>query len=134
MLSVKDRALHDKVQNLRLTQYTERGANTGFVDIKNTDPVGPSCNPYEIVIGAVTTKMALCLPCSVFMVAQGYFPTSIHLGRGKSRAPLYPPYSPGGEAEGNELTVIRDLNYSWRGQCAEWVALRDVYKRQAVAP
>ena len=85
--------------------------------------LGPSCAPYEIAVGAVTTKMASCLPCTLFMVAQGYPPTSIHLGRGESWAPLYQPYNPGGQAEFNELAVIRDLNNSWRARCAEWLSL-----------
>ena len=85
--------------------------------------LGPSCTPYEIAVGAVTTKMASCLPCTLFMVAQGYPPTSIHLGRGESWAPLYQPYNPGGVAEDNELAVIRDLNNSWRERCSEFLAL-----------
>jgi hypothetical protein len=85
--------------------------------------LGPSCSPYEIAVGAVTTKLASCLPCTLFMVAQGYPPTSIHLGRGESWAPLYQPYNPGGQAESNELAVIRDLNNSWRAKCAEFLAL-----------
>jgi hypothetical protein len=85
--------------------------------------LGPSCTPYEIAVGAVTTKMASCLPCTLFMVAQGYPPTSIHLGRGESWAPLYQPYNPIGQAEVNELAVIRDLNNSWRARCAEFLAL-----------
>jgi hypothetical protein len=45
VLSVKGQALYDKIKNQQLTQYTGRGAYTGFVDNKNTegntDPVGP---------------------------------------------------------------------------------------------
>ena len=67
--------------------------------------------------------MAPCLPCTLFMVAQGYPPTSVHLGRGESWAPLGQPYYPGGEAENNALAVIRDLNNSWRAKCPEWLAL-----------
>lgn len=85
--------------------------------------LGPSCTPYEIAVGAVTTKMASCLPCTLFMVAQGYPPTSIHLGRGESWAPLYQPFNPDGQAEANELAVIRDLNNSWRARCSEFLAL-----------
>ena len=61
--------------------------------------LGPSCTPYEIAVGAVTTKIAVRIrvPCTLFMVAQGYPPTSIHLGRGESWAPLYQPYNPGGQ-------------------------------------
>jgi hypothetical protein len=32
-------------------------------------------------------------------------------------------YNPGGQAESNELAVIRDLNNSWRAKCAEFLAL-----------
>ena len=45
VLSVKGQALYEKIKNHELTQYTGRGAYTGFVDNKNTeentDPVGP---------------------------------------------------------------------------------------------
>ncbi len=85
--------------------------------------LGPSCTPYEIAVGADTTKMASCLPCTLFMVAQGYPPTSIHLGRGESWAPLYLPYNPDGQAEAGEREVIRDLNNSWREKCAQYLAL-----------
>ena len=46
--------------------------------------LGPSCTPYEIAVGDQTKKMASCLPCTFFMVATGYPPNSIHLGRGES--------------------------------------------------
>jgi hypothetical protein len=72
--------------------------------------LGPSCTPYEIAVGDQTKKMASCLPCTLFMVATGYPPTSIHLGRGESWVPLYEPYNPGGRTEANELAVVRDLN------------------------
>src|SRR5262249_32130039 len=85
--------------------------------------LGPSCTPYEIPVGAATTKLASCLPCTLFMVAVGYPPTSIHLGRGESWAPLYLPYNPNGEGESNELAVIRDLNNSWREKCKQFLAL-----------
>jgi hypothetical protein len=50
--------------------------------------LGPSCTPYEISVGKVTTKMASCFPCTLFIDALGYPPTAIHLGRGESWAPL----------------------------------------------
>src|SRR5207247_9994512 len=85
--------------------------------------LGPSCTPYEIAVGSDTKKMASCFPCTLFMVAQGYPPTSTHLGRGESWAPLYRPYNPGGAEEFNEPAVIRDLNNSWRERCAEYLHL-----------
>ena len=59
--------------------------------------LGPSCAPYEIAVGDQTTKMASCVPCTLFMLAQGYPPTSTHLGRGESWAPLYETYNPDGK-------------------------------------
>jgi hypothetical protein len=85
--------------------------------------LGPSCTPYEIAVGDLTKKMASCLPCTLFMVAAGYPPTSTHLGRGESWAPLYEPYNPGGHAEPNEPGVIRDLNNAWYAKCTEFITL-----------
>src|SRR5262249_50803674 len=68
--------------------------------------LGPNCEPYEIAVGDVTKKMASCLTCSLFMYATGYPPTSIHLGRGESWAPLYQPYNPNGPAGDHEAAVI----------------------------
>ncbi|MGE0680274.1 MAG: hypothetical protein AB7P69_05115 [Candidatus Binatia bacterium] len=85
--------------------------------------LGPSCTPYEIAVGSQTKKMASCLPCTLFMVAAGYPPTSTHLGRGESWAPLYEPYNPAGSGEPNEPGVIRDLNNAWYARCTEFVTL-----------
>lgn len=83
--------------------------------------LGPSCTPYEIAVGDQTKKMASCLPCTFFMVATGYPPNSIHLGRGESWAPLYAPYNLGGPTEVNEPGVIRDLNNAWYDACARFL-------------
>jgi hypothetical protein len=85
--------------------------------------LGPSCTPYEIAVGSQTKKMASCLTCTLFMVAAGYPPTSTHLGRGESWAPLYEPYNPDGSTEPNEPGVIRDLNNAWYSRCTEFVTL-----------
>jgi hypothetical protein len=85
--------------------------------------LGPSCEPYEIAVGNVTKKMASCLPCTLFMSATGYPPTSIHLGRGESWAPLYQPYSPNGPTGDHERAVIRDLNNAWYEKCREWLEM-----------
>ncbi|MEU8571101.1 hypothetical protein AB0C51_22620 [Streptomyces pathocidini] len=85
--------------------------------------LGPSTTPYEITVGTETTKLASCVPCSLFMIALGYPPTSIHLGRGESWVPLFEPYTPGRSSESVERAVIRDLNNSWQDACAEWLAL-----------
>ena len=83
--------------------------------------LGPSCEPYEIAVGDLTRKMASCLPCTLFMYASGYPPTSIHLGRGESWTPLYAPYNPNGPEGPHETAVIRDLNNSWYEKCLEWL-------------
>jgi hypothetical protein len=81
--------------------------------------LGPSCEPYEIAVGDATKKMASCLTCTLFMYATGYSPTSIHLGRGESWAPLYQPYNPNGPTGDHEFAVIRDLNNAWYAKCLE---------------
>jgi hypothetical protein len=102
-----------------LTAYTH-----GMIQaIYKAYSLGPSCTPYEIAVGSQTKKMASCLPCTLFMVAAGYPPTSTHLGRGESWAPLYEPYNPDGSAEPNEPGVIRDLNNAWYDRCTEFVTL-----------
>jgi hypothetical protein len=83
--------------------------------------LGPSCTPYEIAVGDKTKKMASCLTCTLFMSATGYPPTSIHLGRGESWAPLYQPYNPNGPTDEHELAVIRDLNNAWYDKCTEFL-------------
>lgn len=85
--------------------------------------LGPSCAPYEIAVGDLTKKMASCLPCTLFMSAAGYSPTSIHLGSGESWAPLYAPYNPNGPTEPNEPGVVRDLNNRWYEQCLGWLKI-----------
>lgn len=37
---------------------------------------------FELAMGSGTTKVSSCVPCSIFMTAIGFPPTSIHLGRG----------------------------------------------------
>ena len=87
--------------------------------------LGPSCVPYEIAVGDKTKKMASCLPCTLFMYANGYPPTSIHLGRGESWAPLYAPYTPSSTAKPTdaESAVIRDLNNAWYEKCLVYLKL-----------
>jgi len=85
--------------------------------------LGPSCTPYEIAVGSQTTKMASCFPCTLFMVAAGYPPSSTHLGRGESWAPLYEPYDPDGQTTARDRAVVRDMNNRWYQTCTEFLAL-----------
>lgn len=45
--------------------------------------------PYEMSLGTNTAKLASCMSCSLFMVANGYAPSASHLGAGESWLPLY---------------------------------------------
>jgi hypothetical protein len=83
--------------------------------------LGPSCTPYEIAVGDHTKKLASCLPCTLFMSSTGYPPTSMHLGRGESWAPLYEPYNPNGRTDPHEAAVVRDLNNAWYEKCQEFL-------------
>ncbi|HEX8081072.1 MAG TPA: hypothetical protein VF557_12745 [Jatrophihabitans sp.] len=83
--------------------------------------LGPACVPYEIAVGDRTTKLASCFPCTMFITSLGYPPSSSHLGRGESWAPLYQPHNPGARHEPNESAVIRDLNTAWAAACGVWL-------------
>lgn len=48
---------------------------------------GPWCVAHEHAIGDRTTKLASCFPCTTFMYACGFPPSSTHLGRGESWVP-----------------------------------------------
>ncbi|HFS0803663.1 TPA: hypothetical protein ACHYZ4_003453 [Pseudomonas aeruginosa] len=85
--------------------------------------LGPNCEPYEVAVGDLTKKMASCLTCAFFMYATGYQPTSIHLGRGESWAPLYFPYNVNGSADCCGVQVVWDLNNAWYSKCLEWVRI-----------
>jgi hypothetical protein len=45
--------------------------------------------PFEIAVGDKTTKLASCLPCALFMEANGFPASATHLGRGDSWCPSY---------------------------------------------
>lgn len=48
---------------------------------------GPWCVAHEHAIGDDTTKLASCFPCTTYMYAAGFPPSSTHLGRGESWVP-----------------------------------------------
>ncbi|RKH10769.1 hypothetical protein D7V97_12960 [Corallococcus sp. CA053C] len=84
---------------------------------------GPWCTPFEIAVGHQTTKLASCFPCTLFMYAAGYPPSSIHLGRGESWVPFYPA-SPG--ASGYSAFVdaaIQSTNTRWQLECRQHLTL-----------
>ena len=116
------------VFNGNVTNADIAGYTHGMIQaIYKAYDLGPGCVPYEIAVGDKTKKMASCLPCTLFMHAAGYPPTSIHLGRGESWLPLYKPYDPLAdgtiEPQPGDRAVIRDLNNAWYRKCLEWLNL-----------
>ncbi|HEX8700580.1 MAG TPA: hypothetical protein VF815_17145 [Myxococcaceae bacterium] len=78
---------------------------------------GPWCTPYEQAVGSDTTKMASCFPCTTYMYAAGFPPSSIHLGRGESWCPLPENQSsPYGE-------IAQSLNTRWHAQVFHYLEL-----------
>lgn len=93
--------------------------------------------PFEIAVGKETTKLASCFPCTLFMCANGYPPSSIHLGRGESWLPMYALEK--GDKEFNESadTVITSTTKAWQSFCAACISAGvDVLKGAAthIAP
>ncbi|MBP0009252.1 hypothetical protein [Roseofilum sp. Belize Diploria] len=43
--------------------------------------------PVEVIAGTKTTKVASCFACTTYMIAAGFPPTSMHLGRSESWVP-----------------------------------------------
>lgn len=73
-------------------------------------------NPFEMSIGVETYKLASCIPCSTFMLANDIDASSTHLGRGESWAPLFngesnsPSYYPDREdPPDGEITIAKAI-------------------------
>lgn len=99
------------------------GMCTAIVKCKH---LGPWATPYEMATGSATTKMASCFACTTYMYANGYPPSSIHLGRGESWVPPNKEYT---RLEGKEDTKSKDLDYSdnclkeWQREIGNYVSL-----------
>ena len=84
---------------------------------------GHGCTPYEIAVGNKTTKLASCFPCTLFMYAAGYPPSSIHLGRGESWVPFYPKEE-GSDGYSKPIdSVITKINRDWSVECVQHLRL-----------
>lgn len=87
---------------------------------------GPWATPYEMATGCHTTKMASCFACTTYMYANGYPPSSIHLGRGESWVPPMKDYI---RLEEHKDTSSQDLDYSnnclieWQREISAYIAL-----------
>lgn len=85
--------------------------------IVHTEARGGELIPFEIAVGNCTTKLASCFPCTMYMYAAGYPPSSIHLGRGESWVPYYPEL--GGRMSDANLAnqAANRVNEAWYQQC-----------------
>jgi hypothetical protein len=66
----------------------------------------PKLSPYEMSIGVKTFKLASCMGCTFFMIANGYEPSASHLGGSLSWMPLY-------HGEGHIYDPTEPINPSW---------------------
>jgi len=83
---------------------------------------GPWCTPYEIAVGHQTTKLASCFGCTLFMYANGFPPSDIHLGYAQSWAPVYP----SGRTDGVHDVmddVITMMTMRWSLECLQQLTL-----------
>ncbi|UAA37647.1 hypothetical protein KIH87_13125 [Paraneptunicella aestuarii] len=86
---------------------------------------GPWTEPFELSTGSQTTKISSCFPCTTYMYATGFPPSSSHLGRGESwvppaKAALYTQTSnqPGQAIAGCDSPWVNDDLSTWH---------RDIY-------
>ena|GEM_PF-2214346 len=107
-------------QKLLADDQGKTGGLVGYVHgmswaIQECIKCGPWCTPYEQAVGSDTTKMASCFPCTTYMYAAGFPPSSAHLGRGESWAPLpvnqSSPYN----------SIASSLNIRWHAQCHHYL-------------
>lgn len=87
--------------------------------------------PYEMSLGVNTAKLASCMSCSLFMIANGYAPSASHLGKGESWLPLYhthqhafsyKPNKTAGESEEAALSqAIGECNDRWASKMRLWM-------------
>ncbi|MET0402798.1 MAG: hypothetical protein ABW123_10365 [Cystobacter sp.] len=96
-----------------------------------------SGTPYEIAVGTLTTKLASCFPCSLFMEATGHPASSTHLGRGESWLPEYPAATGTPNARDS---AINACNTDWADYCRKIltsgldIVLHDASSRALIAP
>ncbi len=64
-----------------------------------------------MAVGSDTSQMASCFPCTTYMYAAGFPPSSVHLGRGESWLPL-----PENQGEPYD-DIARSLNARWHADC-----------------
>jgi hypothetical protein len=87
----------------------------------------PTGRPFELALGAKTHKLSSCFGCSTFLHANGYAPSSMHLGRSDSWVPLpegpdaTAPFSTSKSKETADRTIFAGLNGTWAEKVSGWL-------------
>jgi hypothetical protein len=87
----------------------------------------PKGRPFELALGAKTHKLSSCFGCSTFLHANGYAPSSMHLGRSDSWVPLpegpdaTAPFSTSKTKETADRKVFAGLNGTWAEKVSGWL-------------
>lgn len=111
-LSVNDGMSEEPLNGARLVGYVHGMIQAIYRSVAS----GPQCTPWEIAVGTLTTKLASCMGCALFMYANNYPPSCIHLGRAESWAPFYP-LNPGDPGYNVIDEVIVETNDRWSRHC-----------------
>jgi hypothetical protein len=85
-------------------------------------------HPYEMSIGTQTFKLASCMGCTFFMIANGFEPSASHVGRSESWAPLYhvqgnnpsPVLAPI-DKDHDQIAAFELANNRWADAVAGWM-------------
>ena len=99
------------------------GMCTAIVKCKHA---GPWSTPYEMATGSETTKMASCFACTTYMYANGYPPSSIHLGRGESWVPPHHSYTRLEEGKNTntiEKRYSENCLFEWQREISAYIRL-----------
>ena len=72
--------------------------------------------PYEIAVGDVTSKLASCFTCSIFMEATGHPASSTHLGKGESWCILHSTATPAVTTQDKAKQACND---KWAAYCQQ---------------
>src|SRR5262249_16441900 len=97
----------------------------------------PWCHPYELATVKDTTKMASCFACTTYMYANGYPPSSTHLGQGAS---WVPPKALLESAEKDDIVMPDYFTYSvkeplfirWNWDIHHYLSLGSKYLSNAI--
>lgn len=85
-------------------------------------------HPYEMSIGTQTFKLASCMGCTFFMIANGFEPSASHVGRSESWTPLYhvqgnnpsPVLAPI-DKDHDQIAAFELANNRWADAVAGWM-------------